>query len=215
MGQILYRCKSIDQDDSIELQMIQIGPAAVEVQHLQEFQCPTGISRRAQQTKNHAFAHLRMKKVPRNLRWRKSVQRLLSYSIRNTLGFQWEFPQRPDRPIILPSHIHRKSQVHETWDSANRYSVWRIAESVRIWLSSGNFWKGPMGQWPYPCTSMDQDGPIELEMTQIGQAVTELQRVQEFLCWLEFLQGTIGSTTTPLHIYESRCFLRTWDDANR
>ena len=46
-------------------------------------------------------------------------------------------------------------------------------QELRIYMPNRNSHKGPLGQWPWHCSSIEQDGSIEFEMVQIVPAVVE------------------------------------------
>ena len=141
-GQWPHRCTSMGQDGSIELEMARIGPTVVEIQHQQEFGCPTGIPRR---TQRHRWP-CRCTSTGQN----GSIE--LGDGTNGPSGCGVTVPAR----IWVPDGNSRKGPTGQwscRWTSmgqdksqefemVNHPSCCRVTASARIWVPDGNAWPG-------------------------------------------------------------------------
>ena len=80
-----FRCTSMSQDGSTELEKVQISPTVVELQHLQELGCPMAIPARTRQASDNAVAYLWANRVPQNL-----------MALTCTVVVEYQCPQSPN-----------------------------------------------------------------------------------------------------------------------
>ena len=86
--------------------------------------------------------------------------------------------------------------------------------SIGLWAVSFRYvwYVFLMGQWLCCCSSMGQDGSVELEMAWIGPAVVDLQCLQKYGCPTGM--PSLDWPAKLLHIYRSRRFHRTSNGVN-